>query len=341
MRPPRRPNEDDPLLMPYTLLTRFLGPTRGILAACLALALWSPPLNAATQSGCTETNERCVAAGTWEFQVAIGAGVRTNPVATADDIPLVLIPQVTYYGKRFFLDNLDLGYTLIDRPDWMLNALVTAGGDGLYFFEDGWGRFVLDGGLGTLSDGFNQTPEPPMEGDSANDGDGFGPVEDREDEGPSQAPKRTRLPALRDRDIAALAGLESSGTLGRFEWQLQALSDASGVHDGQELRFAISTGTQAREHRLGMSVGFNWKSAEVMEYYYGVTQGEAGTARPAYQPDSGTSPFVRLSWTHPAGQHWRWLGSVQYEHLSEAMRHSPLIDRKQVMQIFFGGVYHF
>ncbi|WP_027330509.1 MipA/OmpV family protein [Marinimicrobium agarilyticum] len=328
--------------MPYTLLTRLRHPTRGALAACLAFALWHQPLGATASSGCTEANERCVATGTWEFQIAVGAGVRTNPIAAADDIPLVLIPQITYYGKRFFLDNLDLGYTLVDRPDWMLNALVTVGGDGLYFFEDSWGRFVLDGGLGTLESGFNKAPAAPGEGDAANDGDaGFGPVEDSSDEGPTEAPRQSHLPKLRERNIAALAGVETSGQMGRFEWQLQALSDASNVHDGQELRFAVSTATQAREHHLGMSVGFNWKSAEVMEYYYGVTQGESGTGRPAYRPDSGTSPFVRLSWTRPAGEHWRWLGSVQYEHLSEAIRHSPLIDRKQVIQIFFGGVYHF
>ncbi|WP_347332207.1 MipA/OmpV family protein [Marinimicrobium locisalis] len=329
--------------MPHTLLRQFLLSPNAILAACLALALWHQPLGATPHSGCTEANDRCVAAGTWEFQVAIGAGVRTNPIASADDIPLVLIPQLTYYGKRFFLDNLDLGYTLVDRPSWMLNALVTAGGDGLYFFEDDWGRFFLDGGLATPTNGFvSDSPEMPARDYVADDGGSSDPVGDGSEDSPArEEPQQAPLPELRERDIAALAGLESSGQMGRFEWQLQALSDASGVHDGQALRFALSTATQAQEHHLGMSVGFNWKSAEVMEYYYGVTQGEAGTARPAYQPASGTSPFVRLSWTRPTGQHWRWLGSVQYEHLSEAMRHSPLVDRNQVMQIFFGGVYHF
>ncbi len=319
-------------------MTRMLQTLPGLL---LALTLASA--SQATPS-CTQNSDRCVATGTWEVKVALGAGLRTNPVAGADAVPLVLIPQLTYYGKRFFFDNLDLGYTLVDRSNWMVNALITPSGDGLYFFEDDWGRFFLQGGLNTLGASFSPPPEasdpsPPLTEDNAVDG----PQEDdRNAESPSpNAPESSQPPPLRDRDIAALAGLEASGDLGRFEWQAQALSDLSGVHNGEELRFALSTGTQQRANQLGLSLGFNWKSAEVMEYYYGVTQGESSGQRPAYRPGSGISPFVRLSWSRPVSEKWRWLGSVQYEHLSEAVRNSPLIDQNKVMQIFVGGVYHF
>lgn len=329
------------------------------LGACIT-ALWLTSLgaHAGAQEHCGPDNERCVATGTWEVQLAVGAGLRTNPLADSDPIPLVVIPQVSYYGKRFFLDNLDLGYTLVDKPRWMLNALITPGRDGLYFFRDDLGRFVLDGGLNLVGDASNPPNSGGMDGDldetptspntpsaggdnSNNAGDDPSPQPERDpQESPAESPS-SAPPPLRDRDISALAGLEASARLGGWDWQLQALTDVSGTHEGEQLRFALSRGTRARDNQFGLALGFSWKSAEVMEYYYGVTEGEASEQRPAYRPGNGASPFVRLSWSRPASESWRWLGSVQYEHLSDAVRDSPLVDQNQVMQIFVGGVYHF
>jgi hypothetical protein len=42
----------------------------------------------------------------WHFSLGIGAGVRTNPVEYASDIPIILLPQVEYSGERFFIQNL-------------------------------------------------------------------------------------------------------------------------------------------------------------------------------------------------------------------------------------------
>ena len=48
------------------------------------------------------------------MSVSLGIGSRSNPVMGESDIPLVVIPQISYYGKRFFLENLDLGVTLYE-----------------------------------------------------------------------------------------------------------------------------------------------------------------------------------------------------------------------------------
>lgn len=328
---------------PTDLFRRGSRLARGFFLALLVTA--EPGSASERPTHCQQNDPHCVATGTWEAKVALGAGARTNPIAGADNVPLVLIPQLTYYGKRFFFDTMDLGYTLVDEPRWMMNLLVTPSDDGLYFFDDDWGRFFLDGGLSSVGINFSPAPEKT---DDLNESPAVGDPDDgpqqmpQEQESPApSASKRAPAPALRDRNIAALGGLEASGDMGRFQWQLQALSDVSGVHDGKEVRFAVSTGTEQHAHQLGVSLGFSWKSAEVMEYYYGVTQGESSQGRPVYRPGSGTSPFVRLSWSRPISAHWRWLGSLQFEQLSDAVRHSPLTDRNNVMQVFLGGVYHF
>ena len=59
----------------------------------------------AADDECKQPSAECVAVGGWNFSVALGAGVRTNPLVNGQGLPLVVVPQVSYYGERFFLDN--------------------------------------------------------------------------------------------------------------------------------------------------------------------------------------------------------------------------------------------
>lgn len=314
--------------------------------ALLSLWLIGSPAGAASTEDCGPEQQRCIAVDTWEFKLGLGLGGRTNPVIDGDDIPLVLIPQISYYGERFFFDTTDLGYTLVDRKDLMLNLLLTPGRDGLYFFRDGWRSFFLDGGLSVGGNSLAPVQDQPVDAGQplpggVNDGLGPEPIEDPE-VGPSRGlAQEGAFERLHRRRTAAMAGLEASAQLGTLDWQLQLLTDVSGVHNGEELRLAVSGGQAYGEHQLGLATGFSWKSAELLEYYYGVGADEASAILPAYKPGSGATPFVRLSWSKALTRNWQWLGSLQYEHLSRAQRHSPIITDNQVVQIFVGGVYHF
>ncbi len=315
-------------------------------AALLCLSLIGSPVRAASTEDCGPNQQRCIAVGTWEFKLGLGLGARSNPVINGDEIPLILIPQVSYYGKRFFFDTTDLGYTLVDRKDLMLNLLVTPGREGLYFFRDGWRSFFLDGGLNVGGNSFAPVLDRPDDNSQSPPGDGgeLGPQPtENPDLGPNPGIGQEAEPFknLHRRHTAAMAGLEVSSQLGALEWQLQLLTDVSGVHNGEELRLAISGAQNYGGHQLGLATGFSWKSADLLEYYYGVSADEASQALPAYTPSSGATPFVRLSWSKPLNRNWHWLGSLQYDHLSRAQRHSPLITNNQVVQIFVGGVYHF
>src|SRR5215469_9686120 len=104
---------------------------RLLLAALLALA----PVGSALASDCSGPSEECVPEGGWNFSVSLGAGVRTNPVVHESDIPLVVIPQVSYYGKHFFLDNLDGGVTLLDTDSVTLSLIASPGYDRVFFYR--------------------------------------------------------------------------------------------------------------------------------------------------------------------------------------------------------------
>src|ERR1700728_4564089 len=95
------------------------------------------------EDDCKGPTDGCVAIGRWNFSVALGAGVRTNPLVSGKDIPLVVIPQFSYYGKRFFIDNLDLGFTLVERGANTFNLIATPGYDRVYFYRTDLQNFFI------------------------------------------------------------------------------------------------------------------------------------------------------------------------------------------------------
>ena len=61
---------------------------------------------------CEQASDSCAAVGEWKFSLSVGAGVYTNPLHGGDNIPLILIPKISYYGEQVFFENNTLGYTL-------------------------------------------------------------------------------------------------------------------------------------------------------------------------------------------------------------------------------------
>lgn len=103
-------------------------------------------------SACTSD---CVEINRWQFGVSLGLGMRSNPLHQGEDMPLVFLPEVSYYGERFFLKNFELGFTLLENSRHQLNALVTPGYDQMYFNR--WDPFNFSDGGGLAAAPF-QSP---------------------------------------------------------------------------------------------------------------------------------------------------------------------------------------
>src|SRR5262245_56583960 len=50
----------------------------------------------------------------WRIGAAFGYGQRTNPVIQSDDIPVLVDLDIAWFGKRWFFDNGDVGFTLFE-----------------------------------------------------------------------------------------------------------------------------------------------------------------------------------------------------------------------------------
>src|SRR5262245_26679372 len=101
--------------------------------ALLAIAAAAGPQAAAAQTPCTAPSPDCIAVGDLQVSLSFGYGTRTNPVVGRDDIALFVIPYLSYYGKRFFLESLEPGVTLYESDAHTFNLIATPGYDRVFF----------------------------------------------------------------------------------------------------------------------------------------------------------------------------------------------------------------
>lgn len=269
--------------------------------ALLFAAAW--PHAAAARSGCKEPSPECVLVGEWDISISLGYGERSNPVKGNSDIPLAVIPRISYYGKRFFIENLELGYTLRESDSNTLSIIAAPGYDRVFFHRNDpqnlFAAASLTGAPGSLNS--------------------LG--------GPAGSPLLAES-ASRPRHTTYLAGPEWTFNYGRFIGQVDALYEVTGEHDGYEVRAAVATPLLQSEHSLVLSTGLTWKSARLVDYYYGVDT--------LYRGGAAVNPFVKLSYSRQLGERWTFNLFAHYEHLAGAIADSPLLASDSVLTAFAG-----
>jgi outer membrane protein len=253
---------------------------------------------------CQGPTDDCVAVGRWNFSVALGAGVRTNPLMNGKDIPLIVIPQFSYYGKRFFIDDLDLGFTLLEKGSNTFNLIATPGYDRVYFFRTDLQNFFI---------GFPINGSSPTLVTSTT---------------PGAVKVSPRAPR-----VTYLAGPEWTFKYGPVSGQVDLLRDATGQNSGDEIRGALGVPLLKSNGTLSANIGFTWKSAATVNYYYRV---------PILYPGSAAfDPFIKLGYTRPLSSKWRFDAFAEYERLGNGIADSPIVAEHSVVTAFVGAIYAF
>ncbi|HEY6527986.1 MAG TPA: MipA/OmpV family protein [Cellvibrionaceae bacterium] len=252
----------------------------------------------------------CSSNGNWELSVGLGLGLSTNPLKGGSDIPLLVRPKLSYYGERFFLDNLEAGFTLWENPSQQINLLVLPSLEQLYFRRWQYAASRL-----------------PLHPDFSG-GDG-----------PTTAEPQPATPKLHYRHTSALSGFEYTFSQQGFEFNFQLLDEISGYHSGREMRLAVSR--DFLDH-WRISFGANFQSRDYINYYYGVYSQEATQTLPVYLADrGGWSKLVRVEYLKPINQHFALKASSAIKVFSSEIAASPLMEESRVYSIFLGGVYYF
>jgi outer membrane protein len=266
----------------------------------LTIAAAASPLLAAAQSPCTAPSPDCVVVGDLDVSLSFGAGTRTNPVTGRDDIPLFVIPQVSYYGKRFFLESLEPGVTLYESDAHTFNLVATPGFDRVFFSRRDLQNVIVAGvSRGGVTDG----PNPPPS---------FG----------------TRSFSVGRRHTTYLAGPEWLFRYRDFIGQLHALYEVTGRHHGYEVHAAVAAPLVQSKQSLVVNAGWTWKSAAAVDYYYGVEK--------LYKPGAAFNPFVKVSYALPLSKRWTLTAFVHYEYLDNDIVDSPIVSDREVVTAFAG-----
>jgi MipA family protein len=271
----------------------------------------SSPLAMAEEESCSSPSPDCAVIGKWEITASFGVGRRSNPVAGKSDLPLVVIPHISYYGKRFFLENLDLGFTLHEGARNTFSLIATPGYDRAFFFRNDLQNLFVPAGT-TLRAG-------------------------------TTLPDGTTLPAggiapaggvtfdVSERHTTYLLGPEWTFGYDRLVAQFDALREVTGRHDGYELRGALAATLLQSKGTLVASAGFTWKSADLVRYYYGVEK--------LYEPGSAFNPFIKARYSLTLSDRWTFNTFAQYEHLGSGIAESPLLANRHVTTFFAGLVF--
>ena len=293
--------------------------SRLLIAALLVFASASPAL----ASDCNGPSEDCVPVGGWNFSLSLGAGVRTNPVVHESDIPLVVIPQISYYGKYFFFDNLDGGVTLLDTDSVTLSLIASPGYDRVFFYRsDPQNIFIKGLGSFNSSTGSGSTqPGSPASNVTGNTTGAVTPVTT-----PKPFPSRPRA-------VTYLAGPEWTFKAHGLVGQLDLLHEVTGHNHGDEVRAALGIPLGQAGGTWSANMGLTWKSSAIVNYYYG--------APGVYQGGASLDPFLKLAYMRPLKGKWKITGFVEGERLGNAIADSPIVNRRIVTTTFLGVTYVF
>ena len=149
------------------------------------------------------------------------------------------------------------------------------------------------------------------------------------------------LAGMKPRDLTLDAGFSMTFSEAWGVASLKILGDALGVHEGYEISASYQYPIQLERWTVVPSIGANWPSAELVDYYYGVRTAEAAAGRPTYSGKSVVNTSVGVNVMYKIAQHWQVIGGAEYVHLGDGITDSPIIERDHEATVFSAIVYIF
>ena len=271
---------------------------------------------------CEQITESCAEVGEWKFSLAVGAGVYTNPLHGGDDIPLVLIPQVSYYGEKIFFENNALGYSFFENDQLIISAITQLNHEKAYFTRWHPQNILIE----PISSG---GVLPPNEGDPV-DGDQYIEVDIKD---------------VSNRRWAIDAGVQFNWFINKTtDLQVQLLHDINNVYNGLNGQIELTRVMRIEplpNTLISLSVGTNINGKNLVDYYYGISQTSESGVDLDYQGKLSINPYFRLVLSHQLSERWRARLNIKRIFLDNAMTNSPLVKDDYINTIFAGVSYDF
>jgi MipA family protein len=247
-----------------------------------------------------------VPVGSWNISFSLGYGQLESPLVDKNDVSLYVLPAIQYYGERFYLDNLTLGYSLVERIDWSIDLIGRPNQDGLYF--PGNGNPIVR----ALVSDIPSTHEPG--------------------EIPELAPLQIE-PG--EKNLSYMAGVRSH-LRSMVDMDFYFTHDISGVHQGNEAEFVLSKSFVFTTLRGEVEVGLNYKSHKLTHYYYGIDTQNWMYGDIHYNPKAAWNPLIQLNLSYPVNPKQDVVAAIKYQWLDGAIHNSPLVIKDSLWSFYLG-----
>lgn len=149
------------------------------------------------------------------------------------------------------------------------------------------------------------------------------------------------LAGMQDRKGGLWAGAAARWRGGLGELGLEVSGDASGHSNGTQVK--LSLGKDFRLGRLGLTprVAATWLDRKYVDFYYGVSAGEALITRPAYTGRATTNTELGLRAGYGLTRSQVMFVDLSVTQLGQAIQDSPIVDTGTVAGARLGYLYRF
>ncbi|MER2491436.1 MipA/OmpV family protein [Catenovulum sediminis] len=285
----------------------------------------------------------------WQISVSVGIGKKSNPLFDGDDLPLLIIPSVYYYGERFYFDNGDIGYSFYEDNHFSLTAVARLNEEYAHFIDGHPANFLVATTVGVsvapeTEVPLDAVPAVPSTGDGMTD-DGGDPQPSQPQQpsfGPDQREVKFHRQNLADKKWSVDAGLQFYYFVNQQNrLRLRYLTDVSSVHSGSNVNIEYSYLWQQNNWAVRNSIGADWLSSEVSQYYYGIGQRDTQQQQYWYHPSASWLPYLRINPNYKINDAWKAVFLLEYQSLSKALKNSPVVEDNARTTLFFGVNYAF
>lgn len=251
------------------------------------------------------------AVGEFEFNLSMGFGGIENPISGAKNINTYVLPNLSYYGEKFYFEDFALGYSLAETPNWIVDIYSTFNEDGFFFELNGLDSFFLT----------NIVPTGPRQ--------------------PTRPNKLPLDPSQIKRNVSYLGGIATSYFFNEQQLKFAQLWDISGVHHGFETHLSWRFETHYDFAAIGIELGAQYKSQKLVEYYYSVRKNEQLFVIPEYTAKATLNGAIKVNLYAPLNERWGVEVNLSKHYLGSSIKESYLIDKASYFSGFIGINYRF
>lgn len=276
---------------------------------------------------CEQSSDQCAPIGEWEFAVSVGAGVSTNPLNGGDNIPLIIIPEISYYGENVFFENNTLGYTFFESEHVIVSTISKLNAENAYFSRWHPKNVFLYSSASSSTEPSESTTDSSL--------DQQYPI----------AEVKIGIDDVKSKRWAVDAGFQINWFINQTtDFEMQILHDINNVYNGFSGKLELSHAmkiNQSPQTTLLYNVGVNINGDNLVDYFYGVPAEKDRSPNQVYQGELSFNPFIRVELVHQFSSNWSARVTLKSLYLGKGTSDSPLVKENHIDTIFAGVTYDF